>query len=83
LLAAWVAVGSACTAGNVDACESAGRPLAKTELCSAGDADSCGHDRSAVIKALQAEVSTMVASCRANDLAACERLAGVTSADCH
>jgi TPR repeat protein len=83
LLAAWQAVDVACNTGDVDACESAGRPLPKAELCAAGDEEACGHDRIAIIKAMQAEVATLVTSCRANDHAACYRLAWLTSADCH
>ena len=82
LRAAWQAVDVACTTGDVDACESAGRPLPKAELCAAGDEDACGHDPGAIIKAMQAEVATLVTSCRANDRAACDRLTALTASDC-
>lgn len=82
LRAAWQAVDRACTGGDVDACETAGRPLPKAELCTAGDYDACGHDRVAIIKSMQAEVGSLVASCRSNDGAACDRLTALTAADC-
>lgn len=82
LTAAWQAVDRACTRGDVDACETAGRPVPKAELCAAGDYDACGHDPVAIIKSMIAEVGSLKASCRANDRTACDRLTALTSGDC-
>ncbi len=82
LLAAWQMVDRACTAGDVDACVYAGRPVPAAELCAAGDDDACGHDRVKTIKALQIEVTALVASCRGNDHTACDRLTALTAATC-
>ena len=82
LRSAWPEVERACTAGDVDACDHAGRPVPAAELCAAGDDNACGHDRFIAIKALQHEVGALVASCRTSDHAACDRLAAATASAC-
>jgi hypothetical protein len=82
LLAAWAAIDRACTAGDVDACEVAGRPVAKAALCAAGDRSACGGDAMNALNTLRADVVAMHDRCRAADGSACDRLASLYAADC-
>lgn len=82
LFAAWAAIDRACTAGDVDACDVAGRPIAKPARCAAGDREACGDDPMTSLRALRDDVLALLDRCRKADLAACALVASLYAADC-